>query len=55
MADIALACGRSGSPIGRDWLTFGWSGRPVSPLVELTGKVNRGEAPRRMHLPGSDD
>ena len=43
MADIALAC-VVGSLIGAGLLAYWLSRRLVSPLVELTGKVNRGEA-----------
>lgn len=43
MANIALAC-VLGSLIGAGLLAYWLSRRMVSPLVELTGRVNRGEA-----------
>ena len=54
MADIALAC-VVGSLIGAGLLAYWLSGRLVSPLVELTGKVNRGEALDDTLLCSRDD
>lgn len=54
MADIALAC-VVGSLIGAGLLAYWLSRRLVSPLVELTGKVNRGEALDDTLLCSRDD
>ena len=54
MADIALAC-VAGSLIGAGLLAYWLSRRLVSPLVELTGKVNRGEALDDTLLCSRDD
>ena len=54
MADIALAC-VAGSLIGAGLLAYWLSRRLVSPLVELTGRVNRGEALDDTLLCSRDD
>lgn len=54
MVDIALAC-VVGSLIGAGLLAYWLSRRLVSPLVELTGKVNRGEALDDTLLCSRDD